>query len=82
MQNPDTTSEDNQGEPELPKQNRAQKRAGLRNVKRLTRPPIACIQMYHPLMDSLLTPHGKKVIKQRRMRNEMAKRARRMNRGK
>lgn len=61
--------------------NRTSRRRTIREVKRLTKHPRACLQMYHPLMDSMLTPHGVKVIAERRIKGKAAKQARKANRG-
>lgn len=61
--------------------NRTARRRTIREVKRLTKHPRACLQMYHPMLDHLLTPHGAKVIAERRVKGKAAKQARKANRG-
>lgn len=59
--------------------NRAQRRAKLRQLKRLTRRPEACHSMVHPLTGAV-TPYGAKRLKKRRAASKRARVARRRNR--
>lgn len=59
--------------------NRADRRDLKKHIQRVTRRPVACLQMVHPLLNTL-TPHGEKVIQKRRAKSKVAKRSRKKNR--
>lgn len=59
--------------------NRRERRAFMREIKRLTRPIFGCRSMYHPVLVTKLTPHGRKVLASRRRRNKAARLARKKN---
>lgn len=59
--------------------NRSQRRASERIIKRVTRRPEACMQLRHPLLDTL-TPHGSKALSRRRAKNRVARASRKTNR--
>jgi len=55
--------------------NRATRREMTRDLKRMTRRPEGCLQMRHPLLDTL-TPRGEVVLRQRRKRAAIARASR------
>lgn len=59
--------------------NRADRRAAERTIKRVTRRPVACLQLRHPILDTL-TPYGAKRLKRRRAANRVARASRKQNR--
>lgn len=61
--------------------NRASRRAGLKNLRRITREAIACTQTFHPLLHTL-TPRGQKIVDRRQAKNRVAKQSRKRNRRK
>lgn len=60
--------------------NRAQRRASVRTIKRVTRRPVAVTSLRHPLLGTL-TPAGARRLKKRRARNRVARASRKRNRG-
>lgn len=61
--------------------NRAQRRANMKEIKRMTRPITGCQTMYHPVLTTRLTPRGIKLIANRRRKSKDAKQARKVNYG-
>lgn len=61
-------------------QNRQQRRDHVRTLKRVTRRPVACLQLHHPLLRTL-TPNGARRLKRRRAANKVARASRKVNRG-
>lgn len=59
--------------------NRAERRAKIRTLKRLTRRPEACHTLEHPLT-RVKTPYGIKVLAERRARSKRSRAARKRNR--
>ena len=55
--------------------NRETRRQMARDLKRMTRRPEGCLQVRHPLLDTL-TPRGRAVLKRRRKRARIARASR------
>lgn len=58
---------------------RALRRHTERELKRLTRAPVACTSATHPILGTR-TPRGAALLRRRRARNAVAKRSRKVNR--
>lgn len=59
--------------------NRSGRRDAVKTLKRVTRRPVAVLNLHHPLLGTL-TPWGAKRLKRRRAKNKVAHESRRRNR--